>query len=137
MSTNRRILVELLAPPLLAVIWMAISSSEPIFDILFGSFFMLPLAYLFSVVPSLIYTLVMEVWFRSGLGTRFGLFCTAGLSSLLGAGAGFLACVIGIGLGPLISYDRGHFALIGAAAGLLVGLYVGSKQTPAASLEDE
>ena len=103
---------------------MAVSSSEPIFDIALGSFFMLPLAYLFSVIPSLIYTLVMEVWFRSGLATRFGLFCTAALSSLLGSGAGFLACTIGTWLGPLISFDCRTFALIGAVAGLLVGCYV-------------
>ena len=135
MSKEKRILVELLAPPFLAMIWIAVTTfsiSDGIFAIFGTFFFVLMFAYLFSIIPSLIYTVVMEVWFRSGLRTRFGLFCTAGLSSLLGGGAGFLACVIGIRLGPLISFDRGNFALIGAVAGLLVGFYVGRKQTSAA-----
>jgi hypothetical protein len=134
MSKEKRIFVELVAPPFLAVVWLAVSSIrvEPIHDVVLGFFPLLILAYAFSIVPSLLYALVMEVWFRSGLRARFGCFCTAGFSSLLGAGGGFLACAIGIWLGPLISFDRGHFALIGAVAGLLVGFYVGRKQTSAA-----
>jgi len=136
MSTNQRIFVELSAPPFLAVMWMTAASlvngSEPILLVLVAWFPMLIYAYVISFIPSLIYTLVMEVWFRSGLRTRFGLFCTAGLSSLLGAGAGFLAVTIGIRGGPLIGEDWRDYTLIGAVVGLLVGLYVGRKQTSAA-----
>ena len=135
MSKEKRILLELFAPPLLAVMWMTVEEgfmkSESIFITLVALFPMLMFAYLFSIIPSLIYTLVMETWFRAGLGARLGLFSTAGLSSLLGAGACFLACAIGIWLGPLISFNRGQFALIGAGAGLLIGFYVGRKQASA------
>jgi hypothetical protein len=133
MSMRERILIELLAPPFLAVLWLAadalINKSEAIGDVIMGCFPVAFFAYLFSIIPSLIYTLVMEVWFRSGLGTRFGLFCTAALSSLLGTGAGLLACAIGTSLGPLIGEESRNFALMGAGIGLLVGLYVGRKQT--------
>ncbi len=131
MKRSERILVELLAPPFLAVIWIAVTTfhmSDGI-AIFAASFMMLVFAYLFSIIPSLIYASVMEVWFRSGLRTRFGLFGTAGLSSLLGMGGGILACVIGTWLGPLIGEDFRNFALIGAVVGLVVGLYIGRKQT--------
>ena len=135
MSKEKRIFIELSAPPFLAVMWMAVASSikgEPIFTILLACFPMLIFAYLFSIIPSLVYTLVMEVWFRLGLHTRLGLFCTAGLSSSLGAGAVFLAVIIGIWFGHLIGEDWRDFALMGAVIGLLVGLYVGRKQKSAA-----
>jgi hypothetical protein len=134
MSKEKRIFVELLAPPFLAVMWMAVASlikEGPSFTVALYAFVLI-FAYFFSAVPSVLYTFVMEVWFRSGLHARFGLFCTAGLSSLLGTGAGLLACAIGIWFGHLIGESFGNFALIGAVVGLLVGLYVGKKQTTAA-----
>jgi hypothetical protein len=133
MSVSKRISVELLAPSFLAVLWIAVDSlirqSETIGVVVGAFFIMLFFAYFFSVIPSLIYTLIMEAWFRSGLRARFGLICTGALSSFLGAGAGFLACAIGIWLRPLIGENPRDYALRGAVAGLLVGLYVGRKQT--------
>jgi hypothetical protein len=126
MKRTERILVELLAPPFLAMIWIAVTTfslSDGV--VIFPTFlFMVVVGYLFSIIPSLIYTSVMEVWFRSGLRARFGLSCTAAFSSLLGTGAGFLACAIGTWLGPLISFDCRNFALIGGTCGLVVGFYV-------------
>jgi hypothetical protein len=93
---------------------------------------MLIFAYLFGLVPSFLYAVMMELWFRVKLRMRFGLFCTAGLSSFLGAGAGFLACRFGTWCGPLIGEHSREYVLRGAAIGLLVGFYVGRKQTSAA-----
>jgi len=134
MNTNKRILVELLAPPFLAVMWLAVASfkSETILSTLAGFLPLLLFAYLFSIIPSLAYTLAMEIWFRSGLRSHFGIFSTAGFSSLLGSGAGFLAAAIGAWLGFLIPSDCIHFASLGAVVGLLVGFYVDRKQTSAA-----
>jgi len=137
--------MELLLPPLLATALTVVASFStwPFGDSLvesviaviafpIGCVGLLFFAYLFSAIPSLIYTLVMEVWFRAGLNARFGFCCTAGLSSLLGAGAGFLTANIGAWLGFLTSPDCGRLTILGAIVGLLSGFYIGKKQVSAA-----
>jgi hypothetical protein len=93
---------------------------------------MLLFAYLFAITPSFLYAAVMELWFRLRLRTRFGLFCTVALSSFLGAGGGLLACAIGTWLGLLIGEDFREYVCNGVVVGLLVGFYVGRKQTSVA-----
>ena len=129
MNTNKRVFAELLAPPFLATVWLAVASakSETISSILAGFLPLLFFAYVFSFIPSLVYALVMEIWFQSGMHARFGSLCTIGLSSSLGGGAGFLASVIGAGVGFLSLSDCRHFLLVGTVVGLLVGFYVSKK----------
>ena len=134
--------MELLIPPLLATALMVVASLpawsfgdsliESVIAFPIGCVGLLFFAYLFSATPSLIYTLVMEVWYRAGLNARFGYFCTAGLSSLLGAGAGFLVASIGVWLGFLTSPDCAPLTVLGAIVGLLSGFYVAKKQASAA-----
>lgn len=133
-TANKRILMELLAPPFLAAVWLAVASfkSETILSTLAGFLPLLFFACLFGLIPSLVYALAMEIWFRSRLRRRFGLFCTVGFSSFLGAGAGFLATAIGALLGFLFLSDCPHFSLVGAVIGLSVGFNVGRKQTSSA-----
>jgi len=134
MSKNRRIFFELLAPPFLATIWLLITSSksETISDAILGFVPLLLFAYMFGVIPAILYTVAMELWFRFGLRARCGLLCTIGLSAFLGAGAGFLSAAFGAWIGFLIWPDCIHFLWIGAWIGLLIGFYVGRHQTAAA-----
>jgi len=135
MSKNRRILFELLAPPFLAAVWVIVFSShesETFSVLVVGSLGLVMFSYMFGIIPAILYTVAMELWFRFGLRARCGLICTIGLSAFLGAVAGFLSAGIGVLIGFLIPMDCGHFALIGAVIGLLVGFYVGRKQTSAA-----
>ena len=134
MSKYRRIFIELLAPPFLVTIWLLITSSksESISDAILGFLPLLCFAYMFGIIPAILYTVAMEFWFRFGLRARCGLICTAGLSACLGAIAGFLSAGIGVLLGFLIPMDCGHFALIGAVIGLLIGICVSWRQTTAA-----
>ena len=133
MSKYRRIFFELLAPPFLTTIWLLIASSksEPISDAILGFLPLLFFAYMFGIIPALLYTVAMELWFQFGLRARCGLLCTVGLSAFLGAAAGCLSAGIGALLAFLIPSDCINFLLIGAVDGLLVGFYVGRKQTSA------
>ena len=135
MSKNRRILFEVLAPPFLAAVLVNIFSShesETLSVLVVGSFGLVWFAYVFGIIPAILYTVVMELWFQFGLRARCGLLCTIGLSAFLGALAGYLSAGIGAWLGFLIPSDCIHFSLFGIVVGLLVGFYVGRKQTPAA-----
>jgi hypothetical protein len=135
MSKNRRILFELLAPPFLAAVWVIIFSSyesETLSVLVVGSLGLVMFSYMFGIIPAILYTVAMELWFQFGLRARCGLLCTVGLSAFLGAVAGYLSAGIGAWLGFLIPMDCRHFALIGAVIGLLIGFYVGRKQTSAA-----
>jgi hypothetical protein len=130
MSKKRRILVELLAPAFLATLWLVVTSSheaQTLSVIIFGSCALLVFSYLFAIVPSAMYAIAMEIWFRSGLGVRLGLLCTSALSCLLGAAGGFLSGAIGRVLGFLTPSDNFHFARAGAVIGLLIGFYVSRK----------
>jgi hypothetical protein len=137
MSKNRRIFFELLVPPFLATIWLLITSSksETISDAILGFVPLLLFAYMFGIIPAILYTVAMELWFRFGLRVRCGLLCTVGLSAFLGAVAGFLSAGIGALLGFLIWPDCIHFLWIGAVVGLLVGFFVGRSQTAGSDLK--
>jgi len=136
MSKNRRIFFEILAPPFLATIWLLINSSksETISDAILGFVPLLLFAYMFGIIPSFLYTVAMELWFRLGLRVRCELLCTVGLSAFLGAMAGFLSGGIGALLGFLIRTDCIPFLWIGAVVGLLIGFLVGRRQTAAPDL---
>jgi hypothetical protein len=129
-SADQRILTELLTPPLLAaflvVIFLTISGQNG--DGVLKTIIYFPgfvcVAYWFGLIPSLLYTIVMEFWSRKGLHARCGLLCTVGLSSLLGTGAALLL--------HLVVQDYGFgiriFLPLGASVGCLTGYYVGRKQ---------
>jgi hypothetical protein len=89
-------------------------------------------AYIFGLIPAILYTIAMELWFHFGLRSRFGLLCTATLSGILGASAGYLSSVIGRRLEVLTPSDCHYFLQAGVVGGLLIGFYVGRKQTSAA-----
>jgi len=134
MSRHARILTELFAPPFLAILVKAILAcgKEPLLDILIGFIPMLKFAYVFGIIPAFLYTVAMELWFQLGLRARCGLLCTAGLSGLLGIGAGYLSAWFGIWPGFLTRPEAIHYAKLGAFVGLLIGFFVSRKQTAAA-----
>src|SRR5665213_1974693 len=85
MNRTRRVLVELLAPPLGATIIVAsISRGDTLTSRILGFPALLIFAYIFGIVPSAIYTAVMELWFEKGYYRRFGLSITVALSGVLG-----------------------------------------------------
>ena len=131
MNNSRRILIELLAPPLLAAVALVATSykQETLASILLGFVPLVAAAYALGFIPSVLYAGSMELWFRSGLRVRFGLLCTVLLSACLGAGAGFLSAVLGAGLG-FSQADRLYLLQLGAVIGLLIGFYVARQQTP-------
>jgi hypothetical protein len=83
-------------------------------------------SYLLGTIPAVLYTIAMEFWFQSGLSARceFRYAVTIGLSTCLGAGAGFLSGALGFWAGFTKS-DRLYLLLIGGFVGLLVGSYSG------------
>jgi hypothetical protein len=65
MSKNRRMFFELLAPPFLATVWLLITSSksETISGAILGFIPLLLFAYMFGIIPAILYTVAMELWF--------------------------------------------------------------------------
>ena len=132
MNKHQRILIEALAPSFLAtVILAATDRSDTFWMILAGFVPLLGSAYFFGFIPSVVYTLAMEVWFQMGLRARCGLLCTLGFSAILGAGAGFLSALLASPLG-FTSSDCFHFLRMGALIGFLIAFYVGRRQTSGA-----
>jgi len=130
MSTHRRILIEWLGPPFLAAFLTTIfitttgRTGDSISDTVVRFPAFVCVAYMLGIVPSLLYMLAMEVWFRKGLHARYGMLCTVCLSSLLGTGAAF---VIQLVL-QAITMGMSFLPSIGAFVGCLIGLYVGRQQ---------
>jgi len=126
---HKRVIIEVLAPPLLAAVLLLIrDTSSPFSDKLLGFIPLLLFTYGFGIVPSFIYMVAMEFWFRSGLHARYGLFSTVGLSAVLGTGAGFLSFLFAEWTGFLTQPDSFWLVWMGALVGLLIGFYVGKKQ---------
>jgi hypothetical protein len=133
MSKRRRILVELIAPPFLAaMISAAGDKSSEWYMIIAGFLPLLFFFYLLGTIPSVIYALVMEMWFYAHLRERCGVICTVAVSGLLGCVAGLGGAWSGIWFGFLTRPDDVSLARIGAVVGLLVGFYVADKHTIAA-----
>jgi hypothetical protein len=127
MKKYQRILIEALAPPFLGafIFTFAGCGSDTWRDrfllflpFLFG-------AYVFCIIPSLVYMLAMELWFRMGLRARCGLFCTVIFSAILGCGAG-LAIEYVTDFHQILSTV---FLWISSLVGLLIGFYISRQKT--------
>jgi hypothetical protein len=130
MSKYQRILVEFLAPPFLGAFIFTVTGngSDTLLDRVVGFLPFVVMAYIFCFVPSLLYTLVMELWFWLGLRARCGLLCTVALSAFLGCGAGFAIEYV-IDFHQILSTI---LLWIGSLVGLLIGFYVSKQNTSAA-----
>jgi hypothetical protein len=122
MSRHQRIIIELLAPPLLGAFTFTVTGcgADSITARILGFVPFVVLAYAFAIVPSFLCMLVMEAWYGLGFRARCGLICTVGLSALLGCGAGLALEYLLDG-----SILARVLLWIGAFVGLLVGFYVG------------
>ncbi len=120
-----RIIVEIALPPPLAVVIVLVSHprSYRAEDILTGLPALLFAAYAFALLPCLAYAAVMELWFAKGIQDRCGPLCTAGVSSLLGTGAGYVIQLLIPGGGIVL-------LPIGALDGMLVGAYLAYRYRP-------
>ena len=112
----------MLAPPFLGAFIFTITGNESgtLAETVAGFFPFVLVAYFFSVVPSLLYMLAMELWFWLGLHARWGLPCTAVFSAFLGCGAGLL-------IEYVLDFQKIScplFLWIGSLVGLLIGFYV-------------
>jgi hypothetical protein len=116
MSRIHRILVEVLAPPLLAsaLVLATGHNSYGVGEILIGIPVFVFAAYAFAILPCVGYALLMEFWFAKGLASRCGLVCTATMSAAFGAVSGLLIHL-------LIPGGAMNLVPIGALDGLVVG----------------
>ena len=127
-------IVEAFVPPFLATVCLVVISfrQESVSDIFLGFLPCLLFTYAFGIFPAFLYMVAMELWFHFGWRTRCGLLCTVGFSALLGAVAAYLAVAFATHIGLLVGSDGFYFLPIGAFIGLLIGFYVGRKETSAA-----
>jgi hypothetical protein len=96
MNRSRRLLIEILTPPFLGALIYTLGGygSDNLLDriTLFPVF--LVAVYCFGSLPSLLYALIMEIWFSNRLHKRLGIIATLIVSLLLGACSGF--CVFAL-----------------------------------------
>jgi hypothetical protein len=120
-ESSFRICVALGAPSPLAAFLVIItqSTSDSLTEKLLGFPFFVFTAYAYGILPSMLYSFLMEVWFGMRLHLRFGRLATILFSALLGAGAGFLIQTVII---QEIKY--GYFIPIGGIVGLIVGFFL-------------
>ena len=134
MKQNKRLFFEAVAPPFLAALLILATTvpANATHDDIISDFWPVFLyTYFFGTFPSLLYALVMEIWFQLGLRTRCGLLCTVGFSGLLGAGAAWTSTAFGIWLGSINEPVSSRMVLIGIIVGLLIGFCVGRKPASA------
>ena len=126
MTRIHRLLVEILIPAPLGAILILIGGdrSEPLWQkVEFFPVFVL-VSYLFCIIPSLFYALVMELWFRRQLHQKCWRFFTAIVSCvsglLSGVGVYFLSlpCTKG-SFGELLWLTN-----VGACVGTIIGIYL-------------
>jgi hypothetical protein len=128
MSRNHRIVIQLLGPPFIATIITAMiaGAADSLIYRLAGFPVLLAFSYLYGIVPSAIYTAIMELWFENGYCSKYGLTITVALSGVLGLGAGFFVELLSH---PLTQSGWITCLLpVGFIAGVIVGFYVGRKQ---------
>jgi hypothetical protein len=132
MNRTQRILVEILSPSFLAAAIFTISGcgSDNITDRFVFFPFFLVFAYLYGIVPSVVYAAVMEFWFKKRFHIhKYGLLSTAAVSATLGLGAAFLIQLViqGTKISSLLP--------IGTLVGLMVGLYLARRCRTGISLQ--
>jgi hypothetical protein len=117
-----RILIEFLAPPLLGTIPFFISAgggTDDTFQHAVSGFCKLAvIAYIVCIIPTTIYAVAMEIWFRKGPCLRYGLIGTICFSTILGLGAGVLL----MGIRP--EGDEWFFPKAGAWVGFTIGYFL-------------
>ena len=130
MDRLQRILIEMFAPPFLGACMVMVrpSAADNFHERFFGFLPLVVAAYTFAIIPSLLYTAAMELWFWLGLRARCGLLCTVIVSAALGCGAG-LAIEYVIDGQQILSTV---FLREGALVGLLIGVYVSRQNISAA-----
>jgi hypothetical protein len=122
LSRTKRVLIELFIPPLLgsAPFWLiAVFSGGG----LNGVIFILFIAYLVALVPSLLFTVALEIAFSMGLDPR---------NSKAIWFAGFLGLAAGTACAAVFKLGKWLIILgpIGAVVGLAIGLIVWWRSTP-------
>jgi hypothetical protein len=122
MSRFNRITLELLMPvPLGSIIFVVVGGfPESPVELLKELPLFIVVSYAFGIVPSLLYTLIMETWFYNGFHIRFALGWTVAVSLLLGILSGGLICFITSKFTQ--SLDILRFSVIGALVGFLIGI---------------
>jgi hypothetical protein len=129
MSQRQRQIIEILAPAPLAAIMIAIATpASQSLAVATGGFASLVfIAYLFALVPSLIYSLVMEKWFALRLDKKYGRVSTAMLSLTLGSVSGGGIWCLGAMLGFITRVDAPPLLLVGSLVGLIIGGFLTCK----------
>ena len=119
-----RIATEILAPPALGAIVMTayVCVRSAAFEELKWLPVYLVCAYPVAILPSFIYAVAMEYWFRHGLQLRFGLLGTTLVSAALG---GVCGAVINV-----LFHSPVPFAFGGVVVGTILGFCLGLSYDP-------
>lgn len=126
MTRRRRIAIELLGPPLVATVLSALVAllrepgaipTIPAWEFLGGVLALLAVAYLFAGIPSVLFTVVMEVAFAKGLDPA------SWRTVPLAAGLGLLSGMGMVGFDPSYGAFDG-LAILGLATGAILGWVV-------------
>lgn len=126
MTRTRRIAFEILSPPLIATFLMATDGRSPdtLLIKIFGFPVMLFYAYVFGIIPSVVYALVMETWIRLKGHQKFGVFLTVLISSLLGLLSGYAVFFLSRPLTQGSSADLKWLMGIGIQTGVSAGFLI-------------
>jgi hypothetical protein len=130
-TRRRRILVELLGPPLVATIVMAFfalvgglaQGTLPGWQFWGGALVVLAGAFVVAAVPCVLFTIVLEIAFAVGLDPA------SWWTVLLAAGLGLLSGMAIVGFNPSYGAFEG-LALIGTATGATLGFIVSTASKP-------
>ena len=79
-------------------------------------------SYAFGIIPSFLYTITMETWFKHNFHKRFALGWTVAISLLMGILSGILICCASYKFTQ--SLDILRFSIIGALVGFLIGFLI-------------
>lgn len=114
--------MEVAMPAPLAVVLMTIIRSTPdrLVDILLGLPIILSVAYLFAIIPSVCYAIIMEIWFHFTRHCTYSVLVTAatiGLSTVLLSGVGYIVQVL-----AFRELTISYLVPIGALDGMLLGI---------------
>ena len=124
MSNFNRITLELLMPvPLGSIIFVILGDfpESPLELVKELPLFIL-VSYAFGIIPSFLYTITMEAWFKNKFHKRFALGWTVAVSLLMGLLSGILICCASYKFTQ--SLDILRFSIIGALVGFLMGFLI-------------
>ena len=134
MSRTQRILTEIFFPPLIGTIVIVISGcisgginglndiiSDGIIGFILGIPALLFFAYLFGILPSLLYALIMEILFSYNFHNKLSFLLTVSTSTLLGLLSGYCVFFLSQSFTQGSAPDLRKLIGVGISVGIIMG----------------